>query len=375
MGRRRGTTVKHRMKKRSKKTGLPPGSLVLIGDQRHEPVKIIGLDYDESSCREKRDLSIEGCVALKETPAVTWIHVEGLDVDVVKRLGEGFGLHPLTQEDLLNTDQRPKFEDFGDYLFVVLKMFLPPERSGARTGRQNGETISEQVSLVVGPNWVLSFVENERPAFDGVRERLKLGTGKTRKMGADYLAYSLIDTVVDNYFVTLENTGEVVETLEEELVLNPGPEVLREVYKLKHALIFLRKSVWPLREVVSALARTESVLVQEATKLYLRDVYDHTIQVIDIIETFRDMASGMLDMYLSSLSNRMNEVMKVLTIIATIFIPLTFIAGLYGMNFSPDASPWNMPELRWRFGYPAALLVMALTAAGLLYFFRRKRWI
>ena len=361
--------MKHRMKKRSKKAGLPPGSLVLIGDQRHEPVKIVGLDYDESSCREKLDLSIEGCVALKDTPAVTWIHVEGLDVDVVRRLGEGFGLHPLTQEDLLNTDQRPKLEDFGDYLFVVLKMFLPSGNGSA------GETLSEQVSLVVGPTWVISFVERERPVFDAVRERLKAGTGRTRKMGSDYLAYSLLDTVVDNYFVTLEVTGEAVESLEERLVLNPEPEVLKEVYALKHALIYLRKSVWPLREVVSSLARSESPLIQEATKLYLRDVYDHTIQVIDIIETFRDMASGMLDMYLSSLSNRMNEVMKVLTIIATIFIPLTFIAGLYGMNFSPDASPWNMPELRWRFGYPVSLLVMALTAGGLLYFFRRKRWI
>jgi magnesium transporter len=363
------------MKNRSKKTGLPPGSLVLIGDQRHGPVNIVGLDYDESSCREKRGMSIEGCVALKETPAVTWIHVEGLDVDVVKRLGDGFGLHPLTQEDLLNTDQRPKFEDFGDYLFLVLKMFLPPERNTAPTGGQNGDPHSEQMSLVVGPNWVLSFVERERPLFDGVRERLKAGSGRTRKMGADYLAYSLMDTVVDNYFSTLETTGEDVEALEEDLVHNPGPEVLREVYKLKRSLIFLRKSVWPLREVISAVTRTESPLIQDTTKLYLRDVHDHAIQVIDIIETFRDMTSGMLDMYLSSLSNRMNEIMKVLTIIATIFIPLTFIAGLYGMNFSPDASPWNMPELRWRFGYPAALLVMALTAAGLLYFFRRKRWI
>jgi magnesium transporter len=166
-----------------------------------------------------------------------------------------------------------------------------------------------------------------------------------------------------------------VETLEEQLVLNPGPEVLREVYKLKHALIFLRKSVWPLREVVSALSRSESLLIQDATKVYLRDVYDHTIQVIDIIETFRDMASGMLDMYLSSLSNRMNEVMKVLTIIATIFIPLTFVAGLYGMNFNTEVSPWNMPELRWHFGYPAVLLVMAAVAAGMLYFFKRKRWL
>lgn len=359
--------MKHRMKKRSKKAGLPPGSLVLIGEQHHEPVQITGLDYDEASCREKRGLSVEGAVGLKDTPAVTWIHVEGLDVDVVKRLGEGFGLHPLTQEDLLNTDQRPKFEDYGAYLFVVLKMFLP--------NGQAGEAVSEQVSLVVGPNWVLSFVEKGLPLFDGVRERLRAGTGRTRKMGADYLAYSLIDTVVDNYFVTLETTGEAVESLEEQLVLNPGPEVLREVYKLKHALIFLRKSVWPLREVVSSLSRSESPLVQDATKLYLRDVYDHTIQVIDIIETFRDMASGMLDMYLSSLSNRMNEVMKVLTIIATIFIPLTFIAGLYGMNFNTEASPWNMPELRWRYGYLAALVVMAATALGMLLFFRRKKWL
>lgn len=361
--------MKHRMKKRSKKAGLPPGSLVLIGDQRHEPVKIVGLDYDESSCREKRGLSIEGCVALKDTPAVTWIHVEGLDVDVVRRMGEGFGLHPLTQEDLLNTDQRPKLEDYGAYLFVVLKMFMPGANGNV------GETVSEQVSLVVGPNWVLSFVERERPVFDAVRERLKAGTGRTRKMGADYLAYSLLDTIVDNYFVTLEATGEAVESLEERLVLNPGPEVLKEVYALKHALIYLRKSVWPLREVVSALSRSESPLIQEATKLYLRDVYDHTIQVIDIIETFRDMASGMLDMYLSSLSNRMNEVMKVLTIIATIFIPLTFIAGLYGMNFNTEVSPVNMPELNQPWGYPVVLLLMLAVAAAMLYFFKRKRWL
>jgi magnesium transporter len=367
--------MKHHMKKRSKKAGLPPGSLVLIGDQRPEPVKIIGLDYDESACREKRDLSVEACVALKDTPQVTWIHVEGLDVDVVKRLGEAFGLHPLTQEDLLNTDQRPKFEDFGDYVFIVLKMFLPPERAGAQTGRQCGEAISEQVSLVMGPNWIISFVENERPAFDSVRDRLKAGTGRTRKMGVDYLAYSLLDTVVDNYFVTLEATGEDVETLEEELVLTPVPEVLRKVYKLKHDLIFLRKSVWPLREVISALSRSESPLIQDATRVYFRDIYDHTIQVIDIIETFRDMTSGMLDMYLSSLSNRMNEVMKVLTITSTLFIPLTFLAGLYGMNFNTDASMWNMPELNSPYGYPSILLLMVVIALGMLYFFKRKKWI
>lgn len=358
-------------KKRSKKAGLPPGSLVLIGEQRPEPVRITALDYDEASCSETRGASVDACVALKDTPPVTWIHVEGLAVDVVRRLGEGFGLHPLTQEDLLNTDQRPKFEDYGGYLFIVLKMFSPAAEGAA----QNGDAVSEQVSLMVGPRWVLSFTERACPVFDAVRERLKAGTGKVRRLGADYLAYSLIDMVVDNYFVALEATGEAVETLEEQLVQNPGPEVLREVYRLKHSLIFLRKSVWPLREVISALTRSESPIIEDATKLYLRDVYDHTIQVIDIIETYRDMASGMLDMYLSSISNRMNEVMKVLTIIATIFIPLTFIAGLYGMNFNTQTSPWNMPELEQPFGYPMVLLLMLSVAVAMLYFFKRKRWL
>jgi magnesium transporter len=364
--------VRHRRtdKKRSKKSGLPPGSLVLIGEQRAEPVRITALDYDEASCTEKRGASVDDCVALKGTPPVTWIQVEGLDVDVVRRLGEGFGLHPLTQEDLLNTEQRPKFEDYGGYLFVVLRMFRP----AAEGGTSESDAVSEQVSLAIGPRWVISFTERESPVFDTVRERLKVGTGKVRKLGADYLAYSLIDSVVDRYFVTLEATGEAVEALEERVVQNPNPDVLREVYHLKHDLIFLRKSVWPLREVVSALTRSESPLIEEPTKLYLRDVYDHTIQVIDIIETYRDMASGMLDVYLSAVSNRMNEVMKVLTIIATIFIPLTFVAGLYGMNFNTAVSPWNMPELDQPFGYPMVLLLMGVIALGMLYFFKRKRW-
>lgn len=364
--------MKHRRseKKRSKKAGLPPGSLVLIGEQRHEPVRITALDYDEAGCSENRGASVDACIALKGTPPVTWIHVEGLDVDVVRRLGEGFGLHPLTQEDLLNTDQRPKFEDYGSYLFVVLRMFRP----ASDAAHENGDSVSEQVSLCVGDRWVLSFTERESPVFDGVRERLRQGTGKVRRLGADYLAYSLIDSVVDRYFVTLETTGEAVEALEERLVMNPGPEVLRDVYHQKHNLIFLRKSVWPLREVVSALTRSESPLVEEPTRLYFRDVYDHTIQVIDIIETYRDMASGMLDMYMSAVSNRMNEVMKVLTIIATTFIPLTFIAGLYGMNFNTQVSDWNMPELEQPFGYPMVLLLMVVVALGMLYFFKRKRW-
>ena len=359
-------------KKRSKKAGLPPGSLVLIGDQRPEPVRITALDYDESSCAETRGATVDACVALKGTPPITWIHVEGLDVDVVKRLGEGFGLHPLTQEDILNTDQRPKIEDFGSYLFIVIRMFTPTTEGSSPNG---GDSVFEQVSFVVGERWVISFTERERPIFDAVRERLKLGTGKVRKTGADYLTYSLIDTVVDNYFVTLEATGEAVESLEEQLIQNPGPEALQSIYRLKHSLIYLRKSVWPLREVVSAMTRSESPLIDASTKLYLRDIYDHTIQVIDIIETYRDMVSGMLDMYLSSISNRMNEVMKVLTIIATIFIPLTFIAGVYGMNFNTEVSPWNMPELNRPWGYPMVILLMASCALAMLLFFKRKKWL
>ena len=353
--------LKDRMKRRSKKAGLPPGSLVLIGDEPDENFRITALDYDGDSCTEKRNPDLETCLVMKGTDAVTWIHVEGLRVDIVKRLSEAFDLHPLVQEDILNTDQRPKVEDYGEYIYLVLKMFGP--------GGNGPETLAEQVSIVLGPRYVLSFCERQTTAFDPLRERIKAGSGRIRKLGPDYLAYSLMDAVVDGYFGVLESTGEVVDTLEEKLVTTPGPEILRSVYKEKRNLIFLRRSVWPLREVVSALARSESPLVQEGTKIYLRDVYDHTIQVIDIIETFRDMTSGMLDMYLSSVSNRMNEIMKVLTIMSTLFIPLTFIVGLYGMNFE------FMPELKWRFGYPFALGIMIFTVGGMLLFFRRKRWI
>ena len=349
------------MKRRSKKAGLPPGSLVLIGDEPGEQARVTALDFDGDFCTEKRNPDLETCLAMKGTEAITWIHVEGLRVDIVKRLSEAFDLHPLVQEDILNTDQRPKIEDYGEYIYLVLKMFGP--------GGKGTETSAEQVSIVLGSRFVLSFCERQTSAFDPLRERIKAGTGRIRRLGTDYLAYSLLDAVVDGYFLILEHTGESVEDLEEKLVMNPGPEILRSVYKEKRDLIFLRRSVWPLREVVSALARSESQLVQEGTKIYLRDVYDHTIQVIDIIETFRDMTSGMLDMYLSSVSNRMNEIMKVLTIMSTLFIPLTFIVGLYGMNFQ------FMPELKWRLGYPFALGIMALTAGGLLLFFRRKKWI
>jgi magnesium transporter len=250
-------------------------------------------------------------------------------------------------------------EDCGEYVFVVLKM-LSSDRN---------KITSEQISIVLGPDFVVSFQEREGDVFNPIRERIRIGRGRIRKMGADYLAYALLDSVVDNYFIFLEKLGDKIEFLEEELVTNPTTETLQTIHDLKTEMVFLRKSVWPLREIISGLERGESALIQESTEIYLRDVYDHTIQVIDTVETFRDMVSGMLDIYLSSVSNRMNEVMKVLTIIATIFIPLTLIAGIYGMNFQ------YMPELGWRWGYPMVWLIMLVIGALMLVYFRRERWL
>jgi len=240
---------------------------------------------------------------------------------------------------------------------------------------KDDEIKAEQISLILGKNFVLSFQETEGDVFNFIRERIKNSKGRIRKIGADYLIYALLDAVVDNYYIILEKIGEKVEVIEEELVSNPVPETLQAIHNMKREMIFLRKSVWPLREVISGLQRGESKLIHKSTNIYLRDMYDHTIQVIDTIETFRDMISGMLDIYMSSVSNKMNEVMKVLTIFAAIFIPLTFVAGLYGMNFSPDASPFNMPELSFYWGYPMALFAMAVIGVIMLIYFRRKKWL
>jgi len=282
-------------------------------------------------------------------------------VGIIEKIGKHFSIHPLILEDILHTGQRPKMEDFEDYIFLVVKMFYYDEK--------DDEIKMEQVSLLLGSNFVISFQEREGDIFDPIRERIRNHKGRIRMMKADYLGYALLDTIVDNYFIILEKVGENIENMEEELVTRPTPETLQTIHNLKRELIVLRKSIWPLREVVNSLERGESPLINEATGVYLRDVYDHTIQVIDTIETFRDMVSGMLDIYLSSISNKMNEVMKVLTIIATIFIPLTFVAGIYGMNFE------FMPELKWHWGYFAALLVMVAVAVIMVFYFRRKRWL
>jgi len=350
------------IKKRSEKAGLPPGTLVHIGERKAEKVKITIFDYDEAQFEEKQAKTIEECFPFKDKPTVTWINIDGIhQVDIIEKIGSHYGLHPLLLEDVLNTEQRPKIEDFEDYIFIVLKMLCYEEKEC--------KIEAEQVSLILGSNFVISFQEREGDIFAPVRDRIRKAKGRIRKAGADYLAYVLLDTIIDNYFIILENIGENIEDTEQQLATDPAPETLQLIHTLKKEMIFLRKSIWPLREVVSGLERGESSLIHDYMSTYLRDVYDHTIQIIDTVESFRDMISGMLDIYLSSISNKMNEVMKVLTIFAAIFIPLTFVAGLYGMNFE------FMPELRWHWGYFAALFVMAIIGASLLTYFRRKKWL
>ena len=349
--------------KRSKKAGLPPGSLIFIGEKRTEKPKITLFDYNESHLEEKEIINIEECFLFKEKPSVTWINIDGLhEVEILEKLGRHFGLHSLVMEDILNTDQRPKSEDFTNYIYIVLKMLSYDEKAK--------EVVIEQVSLILSSNFVLSLQEGiEGDVFNPIRERLRTDKGRIRKMGTDYLLYVLLDTIIDNYFLILEKLGEKIELAEEELIKRPTSKTLYEVQRLKKEMILLRKSVWPLREVINGLERGESSLIKEQIKIYFRDIYDHTIQVMDTIESFRDLLSGMIDIYLSSVSNRMNEVIRTLTIIATIFMPPTFIVGIYGMNFK------HMPELDWYWGYPAIMLLMLLVCISMLAYFKKKRWI
>lgn len=343
------------------KVGLPPGTLVHIGKKTTEKIKITVIDYDETHIQEKEVKAIKECIPFKDAPTVTWINIDGIhNLDIIQELGAAFDIHPLTLEDIVHTGQRPKIEDFTDYLFLVLKMFYFDENRRIR---------AEQISLLLGPQFVISFQEREGDVFDPVRERIKNGKSHVRKMSSDYLAYALIDAIVDNYFTILEVLGEEIEEIQEELVADPTTEMLQIIQTLKREVIMLRRSVWPLREVVNKLERGESVLIKESTSIYLRDVYDHTIRVMDTIETFRDMLSGMLDIYLSSISNKLNQIMKVLTIIATIFIPLTFITGLYGMNFK------YMPELAWEWGYPVILAIMGCIGIFMLLYFKKEKWL
>ena len=349
------------IKKMSKKAGLAPGTMVHVGEKKIEKVRLRIIDYDEKSFEEREAFSLEECLSCKDTPTVTWINIDGLhEVETVERIGEGFGLHPLVLEDIVNTGLRPKMEDFDDALFLIVKMLT--------YDRELGMVKAEQCSLVLGPRYVLSFQERVGDVFEPVRKRLRNGKGRIRKMGADYLLYALVDAIVDHYFVVLENIAEEIESVEERIMKSPSSELLQTIHKLKRELIFLRKAIWPLREAIGLLETGDSDLVEDKTSVFFRNVYDHTIQVVDAVETFRDMVSGMLDVYLSSVSNRMNEVMKVLTMIATIFIPITFLAGIYGMNFK------YMPELEWHWAYPVLWSIIIAVGLVMVLYFKRKKW-
>jgi magnesium transporter len=349
-------------KKRSIKAGLPPGTLVHIGDESDKAVQITVISYTPDGVEERQFGQIDQYLQNPSDGAVVWVNVEGVhDVDLIRTLGEKHAFHPLVLEDIVNTVQRPKIEDYGDYLFIVLKMLHPAG---------DGDFSSEQLSIILGPNYLFTFQEGIKgDAFDSVRDRIRNGKGKIRGMGADYLAYTLIDAIVDGYFSILEGFGERIVDVEEELTQAPDQKALHLINGMKKEIIFLRKTVWPLREAISFLERGDSHLLHDATRLYFRDVYDHTVQVIDTVETYRDLLSGMLDLYLSSISNRTNEVMKFLTVIGTIFMPLTFLVGVYGMNFK------HFPELEWKNGYFALWGFMVAVALLMVAYFKKKRWL
>ncbi len=348
--------------KRRQKAGLPPGTLIHVGEARVEQVRITCVRYGSDGVTETPVTRVEDLPHPPDPPGVIWVNVDGLhDVAVVEAIGRRFGIHPLTLEDILHTGQRPKLDDYDTYLYVVLKMLSYNPR--------NRGLDAEQVSLVLGERFLLSFQERAGDVFDPVRERIRRAKGRIRRSGCDYLAYALIDAVVDHYFAALEAFGERIEETEDELYADPDQETLGRIHDMRRQMMLFRRHVWPVRQILAGLKKEGPPLVDEETVVFLGDVSDHAVQIIDTVESFRDLLSGLLDLYLSSISNRMNEVMKVLTIIATIFIPLTFLAGIYGMNFT------YMPELRWRWGYFVLWGVMLSVAGGMLIYFRRKKWI
>ena len=345
-----------------RKVGLPPGSLIHIGERRTEQVKISVTQYDQDGWEEKELTAVDQLPPSLPSPTVTWIDVAGLhDEELIRSIGNRFHVADLLLEDILDTTQQPKIDLETEYLFLILKIL--------RYDAKSRKIHFEHLSLILGDGFLLSFREGSESPFEHVKERIRGGTGRVRKFGPDYLAYCLIDAIVDQYYVILEKLGEETDVLEEQVATNPSRQTLEGIRTLKKEMIFLRRSLFPQREVINSLARGEVPQIQDSTLPYLRDLYDHTVHCIDIMEMHRDVISGMLDIYLSSISNRLNEIIKVLTIIATIFIPLTFLVGWYGMNFK------DMPELTWRWGYPSVILLALAVTTAMLVFFRRKHWI
>ncbi|MGB5622194.1 MAG: magnesium/cobalt transporter CorA [Gammaproteobacteria bacterium] len=343
--------------------GSAPGTMIAPAESSSPVIDVIA--YGPKTFVEHDDVLPAAIGAIRSEAQVTWVNVSGLaDVDLIRQIGAIFNLHRLAMEDVVNLHQRPKAEEFEDHIFLVTRMF-----------HSVGDVGTEQMSLFLGPDYVLSFQERPGDCFGPLRERIRQGKGRVRAAGADYLCYALLDAVVDDYFPVLEHCGDELEILEDAVVSDPGPGHMARLHDMKRELLTMRRAIWPHRETINTIIRDENSIVAAETRLYFRDVYDHTLQLMDIIETYREIATGLVDVYMSSASVKLNETMKVLTIIATIFIPLGFVASLYGMNFDRSVSPWNMPELGWRFGYLFALAVMALMVISMLFYFRRQGWL
>ena len=347
--------------------GEIPGQINIQEDAVKTQIRLV--DYNETFLINKKDITPQQCGEFLDTQSVSWVDVQGLgSPEVIEELGRVFELNSLVLEDVVNMAERPKPEDYEDQLVIIARMVMPkPKGSGF---------YSEQVSFVLGKYYLLTIQEEPtRDCFEAVRHRIKHNRGIIRKHGADYLAYALLDSIVDGFFPVLERYGEKIEDLEQEVIIKPTPQTLRKIYKIRRQLLKLRRAIWPQRDVINSLIRDSGNLISDEVRLYLRDCYDHSIQVIDMVETYRELSSGLMDVYLSAVSNKMNEIMKFLTVMSSIFIPLTFIAGIYGMNFNTEKSPLNMPELNWYWGYPLCLGSMGAIAIGLLLIFKRRGWL
>lgn len=348
--------------KRRSAPGAPPG--ILVPDPVAHPTSVRMMAYSASELVEEHKDVLDRVQVLRAQLPVVWLDVVGLaTVEIIQQIGDMFALHPLALEDVVNTHQRPKMEAYENCLFIVARM-APLEK----------EETTEQLAMFLGKDFLITFQERPGDVLDPVRDRIRNARGKLRQEGPDALAYAILDAVIDAYFPLLENYGERLDNLEDAATLHPRPEILARIYDIRRHLVMLRKAVWPLREVTNALSHDPSELVSPEMRIYLRDCYDHTVQILELLETYRELSSGLMEMYLSSVNNRMNEIMKVLTIITAIFAPLSFLAGIYGMNFNRETSPWNMPELNWYYGYPALMGLMFLIALGQLWLFWRKGW-
>ncbi|MBN2777334.1 MAG: magnesium/cobalt transporter CorA [Bacteroidales bacterium] len=350
------------LKRNKSKVGLPPGSLVFSGTERSHDISIEHIAYSTTEYFEETIHSIKEIDISPDSGKVHWINLNGVhDSDLIKNIGEKFNIHKLVLEDVLNTHQRPKVDIYDEHIFAVIKMLV--------YNKTDKSVDSEQVSIVAGSNYLISFQEKTGDVFEPLRKRIKTASGKIRTLGSDYLLYAILDIIIDNYFILLENLGDEVEKYETELIDNANKDILNRIYYLKRENLLLRNAVWPVRELVSQFEKTESTLIKKKNLIYFRDLYDHTIQVIDNVEIYRDLLSGLIELYYTGTSNKTNEVMKVLTIISTIFIPLTFIAGVYGMNFK------YMPELEWHWAYFSVLGLMIVIFILMIWYFKRKKWL